>query len=305
LGFDDEPPLKIHKLIQKSAKLIKSLILKIKKQKSNSKTKLVNIKTVNKKIKKYRKYLWTKLYKNYKISQKALTNLEKRQFYALTIILILSICSLTTSYSSFLVQNETTALRGDKQILENSIRNINKYIPYLKDKKFAFQEEKKLKYIQKPNITKTESREKIEKIKKQKQLAQVKKRNVYSRYTKRNYQKTKSTKPAKITSKKRINTYYYGYCTWYAAQKRPDIPNQLGNGGSWYYNAQKKGLATGREPRKGSIIVTSESWAGHVGYVEKIEGNKVIISEMNYNGWGKVNKRTLDKNSAVIKGYIY
>ena len=95
----------------------------------------------------------------------------------------------------------------------------------------------------------------------------------------------------------------YGYCTWYVSQKRY-IP-WGGNAGAWLYNAKSMGYATGRKPRPGAIMVSSESWWGHVGIVEKISGNKITISEMNYRGWAKKSTRVLDATSRVIKGFIY
>ena len=95
----------------------------------------------------------------------------------------------------------------------------------------------------------------------------------------------------------------YGYCTWYVAQRRY-VP-WGGNAGTWLYNAKVWGYKTGKTPQVGAIIVTSESWWGHNGIVEKVGGGSVTISEMNYKGWGKVDRRTLDAGSRVIKGYIY
>ncbi len=95
----------------------------------------------------------------------------------------------------------------------------------------------------------------------------------------------------------------YGYCTWYVAQRRY-IP-WGGNAGAWIYHAKAGGYQTGKTPRIGSIIVTAESWWGHVGIVESVSGGSITISEMNYARWGKTNKRTLSTSSRVIKGYIY
>lgn len=95
----------------------------------------------------------------------------------------------------------------------------------------------------------------------------------------------------------------YGYCTWYVSQRRY-IP-WGGNAGTWLYRAKAAGYLTGKVPRTGSIVVTTESWWGHVGVVESVSGSSITISEMNYVRWGKVNKRTLSTKSRVIKGYIY
>jgi hypothetical protein len=95
----------------------------------------------------------------------------------------------------------------------------------------------------------------------------------------------------------------YGYCTWYVAQKR-FVP-WGGNAGTWLYHAKAAGYATGRKPRVGSIMVSSESWWGHVAIVEKISSGTITISEMNYKGWAKKSTRTLSVSSRVIKGFIY
>jgi surface antigen len=95
----------------------------------------------------------------------------------------------------------------------------------------------------------------------------------------------------------------YGQCTWYVAQHKY-VP-WGGNAGTWLYNARAYGVTTGKTPKVGSIIVTSESWYGHVGIVEAVSGNSVTISEMNYKGFGIVNRRTLNAGNRVIKGYIY
>lgn len=95
----------------------------------------------------------------------------------------------------------------------------------------------------------------------------------------------------------------YGYCTWYVAQKKY-VP-WGGNAGTWLYNAKAYGAKTGKTPKAGSIIVTSESWYGHVGIVTKVSGEKVTIKEMNYAGFAKESSRTISAKNKVIKGYIY
>jgi LysM repeat protein len=100
------------------------------------------------------------------------------------------------------------------------------------------------------------------------------------------------------------HVFPYGYCTWYVAQHKY-VP-WGGNAGTWLYNARAYGAKTGKTPKVGSIIVTSESWYGHVGIVEKVHSNgNITISEMNYKGFAVTNKRTLSSKSRVIKGYIY
>jgi len=96
----------------------------------------------------------------------------------------------------------------------------------------------------------------------------------------------------------------YGYCTWYVASKRY-VP-WGGNAGTWLYNAKSLGYKTGKTPRVGSIVVTTENrYYGHVALVEKVSGGEITVSEMNYVGWSKTNRRTLSASSRSIKGYIY
>lgn len=96
----------------------------------------------------------------------------------------------------------------------------------------------------------------------------------------------------------------YGYCTWFVAQKRY-VP-WGGNAGAWLYNAKSAGYATGKTPRVGAIVVTTENrYYGHVAYVESVSGGSFTISEMNYVGYAKTSRRTLSSSSRAIKGFIY
>lgn len=100
------------------------------------------------------------------------------------------------------------------------------------------------------------------------------------------------------------NSYAYGYCTWYVASMRA-VPQFWGNARSWYYNAQASGYATGRTPRPGAIAQTPVGYGGygHVAIVEQVNGNQVLISEMNgIAGWGRVGRRWANASDF---SYIY
>jgi len=100
------------------------------------------------------------------------------------------------------------------------------------------------------------------------------------------------------------NHFPYGYCTYYVAGKR--TVTWSGNAGTWLSGAQAAGMETGKTPQPGAIMVTSEGGkVGHVAYVEKVDGNKITVSEMNYKGYGIVSTRTIASNLRVIKGFIY
>ena len=87
------------------------------------------------------------------------------------------------------------------------------------------------------------------------------------------------------------NTYDWGWCTWYAKEMRPDLPNNLGSGGQWVGNAAAQGIPTGTAPRVGAIA----EQPGHVAYVEAVNADgTVTISEMGWNyTQGQYNRRTV------------
>jgi surface antigen len=95
------------------------------------------------------------------------------------------------------------------------------------------------------------------------------------------------------------NGYTWGQCTWYVKNMRPDLPNNLGNGGRWVANAAAQGLPTGNVPRVGAVAEEP----GHVAYVEAVNGGMISISEMNYaGGVGQVHRRTVPASNYR---YIY
>lgn len=100
------------------------------------------------------------------------------------------------------------------------------------------------------------------------------------------------------------NTYDYGYCTWYVKSRRgASLPNMLGDAHNWYSRAASLGMAVGSTPRTGAVGTTTAGSLGHVVYVESVNPDgSVNISEMNYEGWGVVSRRT---TSAAEFSYIY
>lgn len=95
------------------------------------------------------------------------------------------------------------------------------------------------------------------------------------------------------------NTYSYGYCTWYVKNKRPDLPNNLGNADTWVSRAAAQGIPTGSTPRVGAVGQRGM----HVVYVERVNADGTIfISEMNREGWNVVSTRIVP---ASYFSYIY
>lgn len=99
------------------------------------------------------------------------------------------------------------------------------------------------------------------------------------------------------------NTYDYGYCTWYVKNRRADLPNGLGNANTWYSRAAAMGMAVGSSPRAGAVGTTTRGDYGHVVYVERVNGDgTILISEMNYEGFGVKSSRTTSAGEFI---YIY
>ncbi len=95
------------------------------------------------------------------------------------------------------------------------------------------------------------------------------------------------------------NGYVAGYCTWYVKNRRPDLPNNLGNAATWVSRAAAQGLPTGSTPQVGA----AGQRGNHVVYVESVNTDgTVTISEMNHKGLYVQTTRTLP---ASYFSYIY
>lgn len=99
------------------------------------------------------------------------------------------------------------------------------------------------------------------------------------------------------------NLYAPGYCTWYVKNKRPDLPNNLGNANTWVSRASSQGYGTGSTPRVGAVAYQPASSLGHVAYVEAVHNDgTVTVSEMNWRGLYVVTERRV---AASTFTYIY
>jgi surface antigen len=123
-----------------------------------------------------------------------------------------------------------------------------------------------------------------------------------------------ANRPASSNSGSCGNHFAYGQCTWYVASRRC-IP-WSGNARDWYYQAERYGFPVGHTPAVGAVVVfwpggDGASRAGHVGYVEAVgpasgvPAGQFKISEMNYNGWNRVNYRLINNNSGGVQGFVY
>ena len=93
-----------------------------------------------------------------------------------------------------------------------------------------------------------------------------------------------------------IDGFAPGYCTAYAAQRRPDIFKSesafRGNAKDWNDNAKAAGWSVGTTPKPGSIAVYEAGQAGvsraygHVAIVESVDPENGIMTITDMNGPG-------------------
>lgn len=108
------------------------------------------------------------------------------------------------------------------------------------------------------------------------------------------------------------NRYAYGYCTYYAYNKRAAagkvIGSNWGNATTWASLARASGFAVDKTPRAGDVFQSSGGWGGygHVGYVEGVNADgSIYVSEMNYAGWNRVSTRTISASQVSSFNYIH
>jgi N-acetylmuramoyl-L-alanine amidase len=108
------------------------------------------------------------------------------------------------------------------------------------------------------------------------------------------------------------NKYAWGYCTWYAFERRAQMGlstgSYWGNAKTWAFYARSDGYLVTRTPTVGAILVETSGYYGHVAVVESVAPNgDIVISEMNnaaYGGFGVVNRRTITAGQASVYQYI-
>jgi LysM repeat protein len=97
-----------------------------------------------------------------------------------------------------------------------------------------------------------------------------------------------------------------GWCTYYVATKRN--VTWRGDAGFWYQNASAAGYPVGPKPKVGAIMVTWESYLGHVAYVESVNADgSWTVSEMNFVAFGVISTRTIKPGQlgGRLVGFIY
>jgi surface antigen len=108
------------------------------------------------------------------------------------------------------------------------------------------------------------------------------------------------------------NRYDYGYCTWYAYNRRAELGRPVGsfwgNAATWAGFARASGYLVNNTPEVGAVMQDSYT-AGGYGHVAVVESKgadgSITISEMNYAGWNVKSYRTLDAGQAARFNFIH
>lgn len=108
------------------------------------------------------------------------------------------------------------------------------------------------------------------------------------------------------------NRYDYGYCTWYVFNRRAELGKPInglwGNASSWASLASSDGFLVDNKPSIGAVLQTpyAAGGYGHVAVVESVNPNgSLLVSEMNYQGWGVKSSRTISASEAASYSYIH
>ena len=108
------------------------------------------------------------------------------------------------------------------------------------------------------------------------------------------------------------NKYDYGYCTWYAYNRRAELGRPVGsfwgNASTWASYARGSGYLVNGQPAVGAVMQNSYQAGGygHVAVVESVNADgSIYVSEMNYAGWNVKSYRTVSAGEAAGYNYIH
>ena len=108
------------------------------------------------------------------------------------------------------------------------------------------------------------------------------------------------------------NRYDYGYCTWYAYNRRMElgmpIGGMWGNASSWASLARVAGFRVDNVPSVGAVMQTANAAGGygHVAVVESVgRDGSITVSEMNVQGWNVKSTGTFTAGQAASYNYIH
>jgi surface antigen len=93
-----------------------------------------------------------------------------------------------------------------------------------------------------------------------------------------------------------LQAYAFGNCTYYVAERFPNIYPWLGNALNWVTSAKKQGYTVLSSPVPDTVVVYGSgngySSLGHVAVVDSVNADgSFMVSEMNYTGYDVVDQR--------------
>lgn len=105
------------------------------------------------------------------------------------------------------------------------------------------------------------------------------------------------------------NGYAYGYCTYYAYNRRAELGKPIGgywgNAVTWAAMAAAVGYSVDHNPRAGDVMQNGGGY-GHVAIVERVnEDGSLYLSEMNYVGWNIISNRTVPASAVGAYNFIH
>ncbi len=106
------------------------------------------------------------------------------------------------------------------------------------------------------------------------------------------------------------NTYEYGFCTFWVAQRRIEIglpiPNNWHDAHDWDDGARFAGYTVDHNPGLYAIMQTDAGKLGHVAFVEEVgPDGSWRVSEMNVQGWDILSSRTFKPEQAKDYNFIH
>jgi surface antigen len=94
------------------------------------------------------------------------------------------------------------------------------------------------------------------------------------------------------------------YAAWKVHQAYGTMPYWGGNGNAnrWVANAKAAGIPTSTTPKVHSVAISMHGYYGHAMWVEKVEGNKIYVSQYNYDLHGHYSEMWINASGLT---YLY
>ena len=94
------------------------------------------------------------------------------------------------------------------------------------------------------------------------------------------------------------------YTAWKVYETFGHMPywGGVGNANQWPADARAAGIPTGSTPKVHSVAVSMRGYYGHTMWVEKVKGNKIYVSQYNYDLQGRYSEMWVDASNFT---YIY